>query len=527
MADLPSFAGRKSGFRNFTTLTMKASISNIPTRFFGRRRMAWLALLLLFLLHLPFLSKDPDKQVDIHTRGAWTDEGLYASQILNFLETGTLDLHENSTLVRGPLFNLAQLPVFLISGPSRAAARLLVLLSLLAASFLLFRKQPFRAALWIFTAVLLLQYQVFHFSHYAMAEMMIVATILMALHFYTRAVSGEAKVVSQLLWASFFLFAAYGLKIQYLYAAGILPLALAFDWLQALFQRRDAQAGFRLFWIGSTFSLAWAGLYFLAWYLPNADFYTYIMGSEVNGRYPEGLAGMWTLVRFNIEHLVWTPATRLLLLGFIASLFFLMAAAIGKPGIFREKYRHPWWPFLLAWLMLELHKLPMNYLPNRYLLSLFVLAGLFSALLGARLWHKGGIVSRSIVLLLSGLLLGINMHYYMRSLHSRSEELTVVNEYLRQQDLRGKVVLGSWAPALCWGTRAVTKPVWKDYFNDEDPIRRFAPAMIISETDEEDSNEAYRSQGIHLDSLATENAEFAVWRYRIGLYALEAEISDQ
>ena len=263
---------------------MKASITNIHRRFFGGRRMAWMALFLLFLLHLPFLSKDPDKQVDIHTRGAWTDEGLYASQILNFIETGTLDLHENSTLVRGPLFNLVQLPVFLISGPSRTAARLLVLLSLLAASFLLFRKQPFRVALWIFAAVLLLQYQVFHFSHYAMAEMMIVASILMALHFYSRAVSGEAKAPVQLLWASFFLFAAYGLKIQYLYAAGILPLALAFDWIQSLIQRRDTLARFRLFWIGSSFSLGWAGLYFLAWYLPNADFYSYIMGSEVSGR---------------------------------------------------------------------------------------------------------------------------------------------------------------------------------------------------------------------------------------------------
>lgn len=71
-------------------------------RFLNAKYLFLFVIALTLFLHLPFLSSDPDPRSDVNTRGAWTDEGLYASQARNFITTGSLSLKENSTFIRGP-----------------------------------------------------------------------------------------------------------------------------------------------------------------------------------------------------------------------------------------------------------------------------------------------------------------------------------------------------------------------------------------------------------------------------------------
>ncbi|HRZ76641.1 MAG TPA: hypothetical protein P5248_04690, partial [Bacteroidales bacterium] len=80
------------------------------------------------------------------------------------------------------------------------------------------------------------------------------------------------------------------------------------------------------------------------------------------------------------------------------------------------------------------------------------------------------------------------------------------------------LLLRAWAASACWGTHAVTKPVWNGYFNYEDPLGRFQPVLILSETDEEESDEAWRSQGIDLNAAADSVRVFPLWRYEVGMY---------
>lgn len=468
-------------------------------------------LFVLFLAHLPFLQYDPDQNVDLHTRGAWTDEGLYASQTLNFLERGKLDLYENSTFVRGPLLNILQLPFFVITGPHRLTARLIVLISLLFALWFFASRKGMGMTILFFIPVSFLQYQLFHFSHYAMAEMLCVSAVLVSLGIFITAVDKGGKAWKKLLIAAFFLFVAYGMKIQYLYLAAILPLASGLNWLVALIRReQETHPLFRVFVISTGFTLMWAMIYLLFWYLPNQDFYQYIMGSEVSGRYKDSLEDMWKLTRFNIEHFIWCDSTKAVITGFLLAIvllpFFGIRKSVQRSGII----------FAIAWLILELHKLPMTYLPQRYLLSLYAVMGLFIAFLLSSLWRRRA--GRWVSVLILGAIFAFHVPNYLSSLENRSDDLGKVNDYLAQYDLEGEVILGPWAASLSWGTHAITKPVWNGYFNYQAPIETHKPVMVISEKNEAESDKAYSSQGIVLEEAADSVRIFNVWRYEIGIY---------
>ena len=85
------------------------------------------SILLLIVMHLPFLQSDPDAFVDVNTRGAWTDEGLYSSQIINYINTGEFNIEENNQMVISPLFTALLYPFYLIFGTNVLVGRLVVL----------------------------------------------------------------------------------------------------------------------------------------------------------------------------------------------------------------------------------------------------------------------------------------------------------------------------------------------------------------------------------------------------------------
>ena len=84
--------------------------------------------------------------------------------------------------------------------------------------------------------------------------------------------------------------------------------------------------------------------------------------------------------------------------------------------------------------------------------------------------------------------------------------------------------MGSWAPSFTWKANSVTKPVWMGYFNSDQPLDRFQPAIVISELDESESDKAYISQGIDLQSKSDSVRVFRVWRYDIGIYWIRNSI---
>ncbi|MHC1706847.1 MAG: hypothetical protein AB9842_04905 [Bacteroidales bacterium] len=470
-------------------------------------------LILLFACHFPYLTADPDTITDIHTRGAWTDEGLYSSQIRNYLIDGDFNLKESSTFVRGPLFNILQLPFFYVLGNHRLVGRILVLLITFLVPLLFLKLKDMETFTFFAILVVFGQFHIFHFCHYALAEMLCIDMIFISLFFFLKSQADKSPFghrVWFILIASLSIFIAYALKIQYIYAAAILPVTL---FIMAFFAGKEREEAFQLFGYSLIFSLILIGIYAL-WYVANKDFYNYVMLNEVQGRYPSRLGDFYSIIKFNFNYFLWVRELKSLWIALpIAGLIVLWQRHSRKT----EKRYFALWMFSIVWIVFELHKLPMSYLPNRYLLPLYFASGLLIAQGLSSLYSRSS--SFSLIAILFGLLfLGLNLPYLYKTYQNRTYDLDRLNEYLSKYEYDGSYGMGSWATASSWGTDMKTLPVWRDYFNAKDPLRTVKPTLVITEFNESESDKAYASQGIDLRAVSDSVREFPVWRYKVMVY---------
>jgi len=137
---------------------------------------------------------------------------------------GHFDQQENSTFVRGPVFNILQLPFFYIFGHHRLVGRLLVLLITFLVPLLFLRLKDHEPFVFFGILVLSGQFHIFHFSHYALAEMLCIDMIFISLYFLLQS-QAEKSPFGHRVWfvllASLSVFLSYSLKITVYLAAGI------------------------------------------------------------------------------------------------------------------------------------------------------------------------------------------------------------------------------------------------------------------------------------------------------------------
>lgn len=474
------------------------------------------------LMHLPFLSSDPDTLVDVHTRGAWTDEGLYAGTARNFLNTGTIDPYENSLLTRGPLQTLTQIPVFFVFGQSLEAARLITLLSIALSLFLLMRNDHTRMAGLVLLVAGFTQFHLFHFSHYAMAEGISTALILISVLFTLRMCDPAITLKKRYTHAgaaALMLFLAYGMKIQFLYAAGLLPAITLWQWLsKKISGDADARVSAKLFVVSSLWSLGFALLYVLAWYLPHQEFYHYVMSREVDARFPATFEHILGQSQFNFEVLLFVPYLRPLIISGAVALVGGMAWLILKPSQWSRTDRLLWICGVL-WLLLEIHKVAMTYMPHRYMVPAYAaIALMVSGIASAALKQGRGLAL--VITVCMALLAGVQMRHSHNALLRRTFDLKAINHYLKQYDWQGKTITGAWAPSATWGTKAKVYPVWYGFVNDD---RALDATMILAESDQEDSDRSLLMQGINLREHTDSTRRFPVWRYQVDCHWLKVE----
>lgn len=462
-------------------------------------------------MQLPFISYDPDTLLDLNTRGAWTDEGLYASQARNFVNGYGFDLQENTTAVRGPLQSILQMPVFFVFGERLEVARLLTLLLVALALWFVAQGSTGKRLLPFFLLATMLQFHIFHFSHYAMAEMCSIAFILMSFGMISRDDGNKTKSNFRLASASLLMVAAVAMKIQFAYILGILPMSFLFDWIFA--GKAERQEKSKRFLQIVTASFGAFLILFLAWILPAADYLRSVMGMETQGRFPDNLHHLWQLLEFNWQQsLCITEVLPLIVVGVLAlvSLFIL-----------KIRQRLPLL-FALSWLLLELHKLPMTYLPHRYLLGFYAALGLVAAIVASD-WTASNIQLRRIVWAVFIVLGLVNIYHYKLSLDRRSKDLKHITEHVQDIAKNHTVIIGSWGPSVSWGSRLKTLPVWDAYTPFQDPIKETEASLVIAEFNEADSDGAWEKRGIDLDMIADSSRHFKAWRYNLVLYYLSGE----
>jgi hypothetical protein len=475
------------------------------------KRIVYLLLMAMLAGHLFFLTSDPDQLVDVHTRGAFTDEGLYSAQARNFVNSGSFGFTDNSTLVRGPLYGALQIPFFAVAGTSRVVARLITVAAVLLALWLLAVKPWRRCFAFLLVIIAFTQFRVFQFSHYAMAEMVSIAAVVVSFLFLHSYFINKKK--NDLALAALMIFVAYGLKIQFAYLAALLPAVVA---LFGLVRWVKKEISFKTF-ISDTaiitgFTLAHALLYFVIWYLPSQSYYDAVMAEQTGGIF-EVWEHINLTIHFNYDYYIWDAPNIPLLIFFGVALLLWILSAFGR--VFKIK-NHLIVLFGFVWTLAELHKLGMLYLPQRYLLGLYVAAGFFAAAVLYQFIEKGKVVK---IAVLSAVFIALlfNGRYNLEAYNRRSWQLQAANDYLQDFNWNDRVVAGAWAPSITWGTTARTMPVWVGisdpvFLRDEN-----LPAMIVMEADQADSELFYDRHNFDLNAHTDSLKVFEVWKYQLEL----------
>ncbi len=487
------------------------------------RNKIWIGLLLascMIALHFPFLKADPDIHIST-SRGANTDEGLYTCQIRNFINVGELGMSDTDGLVKTPLLSAVLYPAFKIFGISKRTARTTLLVLFIAAFILGLHWNKF-TIIWasIASIILLLEYYIFHFSHYCLAEILSSISIFLGLVFLWRSEKNQSN--SLLIVAAFFCSLAYYFKIQYIYVLPILPIALV---LQFLVTNKKNKAQGKRILIVSAALLFFLLLYLLCWYWPNKELLNFVLSGQTQNRWIllEQLPGRISYVLKKYFHNSYL---------FPFTVCFYLALILGMIRMFNKPSKLFKFLFigLLSWMIVEMHKFCITYLPTRYVISFIFQMGMLTSLVITeyllaktnRLPFKMVQIFLSVALVFLG---SIHIKDYISSHKNRSFEMEKIDAMMADLSFgradRRKPIIGPWAPSLSWQSKNKAIPVWKHYFNDHDPINKLDPFIIVSELDEEDSNQAYSSQGIHLDSLASKSYFAKVNKWDLKLLLLD------
>ena len=177
--------------------------------------------------------------------------------------------------------------------------------------------------------------------------------------------------------------------------------------------------------------------------------------------------------------------------------------------------------FSSVWLLFELTRMPLHYLPYRYLLGfIFASGAILSTVYSEWTYHYGKL--QYLFFTLAIIIAFFNLKNNYDAYNRRTFQLGAINNYLADYNLKDKPVLGSWASTVCWKNKAIVLPVWYKYYNWIDPIKKFNPALVVTELDESDSNEAYKNEGIDLNKISDSCRVFDVWNYKLVLYWIKS-----
>jgi hypothetical protein len=473
---------------------------------------------LFFMAHLPFLNADPDSLVSLNTRGAWTDEGLYTAQLRDFINHGSFDLYNNNGFILTPVLQLILFPFYYFFGTDIIVGRIVALLFTIGVLFIFSTNKHLRLPALFYLVMAGLQFHYFQFCHYSMGEIFAINMILLSLYALVKFEEyiSHPKKLRWLLLAVFFSFLAYGMKVQFAYVVVLVPGAMLLKaWSVSRKLRHIRQEYYKAFGISVLFTFMLGLIYLVAWYLPNREFFDYIMNYETSERFKTTLPGLIEVYRFNFRHIIWIKELWPLL---IIALLAMGAFAISSVRRHSSRQIPLALIFGLVWLLAEQHKVAMVYLPTRYFLSLIAAAGMVASLSLGYLIQSRPLAVK--IILPPVLVIALwNMTFIYETWQRRTFDIKAVNEYLEKSCLdKNKPVLGIWAYTLAADSKAPTIGIRHNYLNSKDPINTFHPQLVVSEFNQAESDSAWARQGIDLKAISDSVRRFKVWRYDLDFY---------
>lgn len=453
------------------------------------------------------MTADPDTQVSVASRGAWTDEGLNTVQVRNFVNHGHLSMDEGDNLIKTPFFGFALVPFYALFGTHIWVGRALVLSSILMVLFLFLSREETRRFGTVLAIISLLQFHVFHYSHYSLAEMVGIAWILFGIYLYWRSAQQDRWLWLTASTACFSL--AYYSKVTYAYAIAIPFMVRYLQFLSDRFSGQQPARSLLTDWgLQTAITGLFAATFYSKWYLPNEAVFRLVNQNQGTGRYD--ISEAWNRISFNLEHFIFADG--------IAPFVILIPIAI--IGFFFAKnmtgQKHVLLFGLLSWFLLETHHLLLVNPPTRYLLPLFFVGLTVVSFALSEMGSSG----KSGITLWSALMFfgGYNLYHYSESMQRRTNNISEVQKYLSNYALENEVVFGVWGTTLAAETKARTIPIWQDFTTTENPIQTYRPTIIFSEHNQAESGEFFHSRNIDLQAESDSVRQFDLWRYKVNLF---------
>jgi len=468
------------------------------------------------LFELSFLKADPYST--LNSRDAWTDEGLYSAPLRNLVNHHYYNVTESDSLVKTPLFGFTLIPFFLLLGTHLWVSRLFVLLFTALVIFI-FLKDKFLHRFGLLMLLLCFtQYHIFQYSHYGLAEMYCIDFILLSLFFLYRWGIGKAPNASLFLSVMFSSFCWYA-KIQFAYIVWIVPGVVFFCTVKDYFETTRLQ--YKALLLTLLYIIIFALIYYRMWYIPNHRFFDYVMLIQGKDRF-DVFSQIFDRIKYTFNLEVWVSTVKHYVYTLVFSLVGLLYLLIRKRG------KHTGWLkddrgsfvlflFVFCWFLTELHKLYLISPPTRYLLAFFF-SGAMLITVSLFMLEQSGKLAKALVSVFIFIILAVNLHYDVSAYKKRTYAIAAVNEYVARCNFGKHPAIGAWAPTVAWEAKAKTLPVWKDYMNYIAPVKTFHPRLVVSEANEEDSNNAYSSQGINLKEISDSSRTFRIFNYDLVLY---------
>ncbi len=425
-----------------------------------------------------FLEADPDISMATGSRAAWTDDGILLCQVRNYLNGHGFDLLESDGFLKAPVYSFIQGSSMAVFGCDQVVARTtvlcLVVLSVLALC-LNTTSRPFAVVLLLSTFTLIPVHQ---HSHLALAEMAAISFVLIAGLFLVKYFQ-ESKPFWMLL-SQLAILLTIGIKIQFLY----LVISPALCWW-VVTKTSDSYANTRTNHMRMVVSSVIASFVLLMiYFMVFKEEWIVFQQAQSGSLLWDSIS--WDSFRNNCTAYLFRKKMTLF------ALFFLISLIVFCNLIFNRNRRgiiSVWSIFSLFWFLLELHKLPMDYLPMRYMVSFYMAMGLFSSAVLVDLWFAGlfpRIRAFSFGLLV--LVSMVNVYVLARAYSERTYQLKSIQERIVLGLKQDDVVVGPWAPALTWGSKCRSFPVWSGFSSSDQIKRTGSPTVVMSEKGSLDSD---------------------------------------
>jgi hypothetical protein len=476
----------------------------------------------LLVSQLPFLYADPSEDISI-SRDAWTDEGLNTSQAANYVNTGHFGLAECDNLVKSPAYNLLLVPVFSVAGTTRFNARVFVLLFSLLIVWLCGELiPPLLPVLAVLLPIAWLQWYLLQYLHFSMVEMPASVSIILLLWFTSRLFvrTSPAALIKYTMFSVATVWWIVSLKLQFMYLFLVPVLAVVL-----LMFRTSIRFSDKVWVVGTAFGAFVLGVvvYYAAWYSRVQPVMDMVLDNQAGGRFPD-ISGVVVHLRQNLDRMFLSSHTRIFTYAFLLSV---------PAGVYffyrgRDSVRKALFIAACLWVLAELHKPFIMFVPSRYLVSTWLsMAFLISLVCTEAFFYlreqrqsgKRLLVYPAYVVLLTGMfLIYFQGMEWLRAVEGRTYRLNNMHTYFKARVRPGSVILGAWAPSVAMDCGAVTLPVWKGFLSGADTTFRNKPVAIVAECDEADSEGFWISKGINPSAIADSMYRFSAGRYELAVY---------